>query len=46
MEPANKELEPTKGAMPVDAAPFAAQFRRWADISPRRADDKEGDSYV
>ncbi len=31
---ANKELEPTKGAMPGGAAPFAAQFRRSAD--PKR----------
>ncbi len=27
----NKQLERTKGAMLEDAAPFAAQLRRWAD---------------
>ena len=34
-ERANKELERTKGAMPVDAAPFAAQFQRSPDRTER-----------
>ena len=40
-EPPNKQLERTKGAVLVDAAPFAAQLRRSPDNGSNEGGDRQ-----